>query len=197
VGQHFLDKLIAIYALVKVPPGEDVDSRTYVETVVNGWWYSALTPGSRRIFAFLTDADLLPQQKWRHPEWFRQCLGETRHLGRLLPVKVEFTHVPKSTTAYSAWLESCYRDGWLAVGDAAQSYDPISGEGLFHALLTGHEAALCLRKELSGAKDGLAKYAALNRSLWNRFLLNRQECYASATRWHDQPFWQRRVDDGK
>jgi flavin-dependent dehydrogenase len=195
VARQILDKLVAIYVVASTPVALDTDARTYVEACASGWWYSTLTPENRRIFALQTDADLLPGQEWRTVEWFRQRLDETRHVGKLQSAATpDFISTPKLTSAHSGRLEACSGDGWLAVGDAAQSYDPISGEGLFHALLTGHEAALCLREELSGMKNGLAKYAALNRSLWNRFLLNRQECYASETRWRDQPFWQRRVD---
>ncbi len=194
VTRQNLDKLVAIYVVAATPVASDADARTYVEACAEGWWYSALTPGNRRIFALQTDADLLPGQEWRSAEWFRARLHETQYLRQLaMGPEVEFEHAPKLTSAHSGRLEKCHGDGWLAVGDAAQSFDPLSGEGLFHALLTGREAALCLRAVLSGAQDGLAKYAALNRSLWNRFLVNRQECYASEGRWPEMPFWARRI----
>ena len=32
-----------------------------MESVPNGWWYTSLVPGGRRVFMYLTDADLAPQ----------------------------------------------------------------------------------------------------------------------------------------
>jgi len=203
VTRTIFDKLVAIYAIasssanmkadIETGSATDADGRTYVEACADGWWYSALMPGHLRIFAFQTDADLLPGQQWRTEAWFRQRLGESPHMRGLFDSHdYEFEHAPKLTSAHSSRLERCHGDGWLAAGDAAQSFDPLSGEGLFHALLTGHYAAQCLLKNASGEKNDFAEYAALTQSLWQRFVQNRRNIYAQEMRWPQNPFWQRR-----
>src|SRR5262249_36006507 len=54
------DGLVAFHARFRPATGavEDRDSRTTVEAVSDGWWYTALVPDGERVVAFLTDADL-------------------------------------------------------------------------------------------------------------------------------------------
>jgi flavin-dependent dehydrogenase len=194
VLREILDKLVAIYAIASYPEYIDGDARTFIEACADGWWYSALMPGARRIFAFHTDADLLLGQQWRKVEWFRQRLNDTLHILPLLESRrYRFERGTKLTSAYSSRLENYHGDGWLAVGDAAQSFDPLSGEGLFHALMTGHHAARNLLLNSSVSKDCLSQYAILCKSLWERFRKNRQKYYASESRWPHSHFWQRRL----
>jgi flavin-dependent dehydrogenase len=193
VTREILDQLVSIHIVVPAPIKMDCDTRTWIEACAVGWWYSALVPGGRRVFALQTDADLLPGQEWRSMAWFRQQLEETRHIGRLAGSSGQFPgQAPGLTSAQSSRLGACHGDSWVAVGDAAQSFDPLSGEGLFHALLTGRHATEGLQKILSGGQKNLGDYAALTRSLWDRFLLQREECYARETRWPQMPFWVRR-----
>jgi flavin-dependent dehydrogenase len=210
-AREILDKLVAIYAIASSPanananpnPNVDVhtggdtdtdaDARTYIEACADGWWYSALMPGRRRIFAFQTDADLLPGQQWRGEAWFRQRVEATSYMRGLFESHdYKFDDAPRLTSAHSSRLAHCHGDGWLAAGDAAQSFDPLSGEGLFHALLTGRYAAQSLMKNLAGEQHGQAEYAALAQSLWRRFVQNRQNIYAQEMRWPEEPFWRRR-----
>src|ERR1051326_5472066 len=50
------DRLIAIVAEFSSNGSHDADSRTLVESVADGWWYTSLVPRSRRIVVFHTDA---------------------------------------------------------------------------------------------------------------------------------------------
>jgi flavin-dependent dehydrogenase len=194
VARTALDQLVSVHAVVSVS-ATDTDARTWIEAVAGGWWYSALLPGGRRVFSFQTDPELLPEERrWRSADWFRLHLGATRHLCALSAVaNMDAAITPKLTSAQSARLDTFVGDRWLAVGDAAQSFDPLSGEGLFYALLSGQRAAQSIAQHLAGASNGLADYAVLSEALWRRFLHQRQIFYACETRWPDEPFWQRRL----
>ena len=50
-------------------------------------------------------------------------------------------------------------DGWLAVGDAATTFDPISAQGLHHALASGLAGALAVDATLQGCTSALGEYA--------------------------------------
>src|SRR5436190_5494193 len=43
-----------------------------------------------------------------------------------------------------------FGEGWVAVGDAAQSYDPLSSQGLRYALESGIRAAFAVDAALDG-----------------------------------------------
>jgi flavin-dependent dehydrogenase len=200
MARENLDQLVAVHAVVPTRADTEADARTWIEATEHGWWYSARIPGGQRVFAFQTDADLLLGQPWRSWPWFQRQLGKTRYLGTLSSFSTPETmasgwvpdRMPKMTSARSGRLETGHGDGWVAVGDAAQSFDPLSGAGLHHALLTGRHAAQGLLENLARTKDGLDDYAALVRSLWDRFLLQRRDCYTQETRWPKAPFWFRR-----
>lgn len=66
VRRQSRDKLAALYAIAKSLTGTDKDSRTFIEALPDGWFYTALMPGGRRTLSFQTDADLLPPaDQWR------------------------------------------------------------------------------------------------------------------------------------
>jgi flavin-dependent dehydrogenase len=193
VPREELDQLVSIYVTARANEGKDRDARTYVEACPDGWWYSALTPGGARTVAFQTDADLLKGHEWRSSRWFHARVCQSRHIRRLLASHAcSYENSPKLTSAHSGRMENCLGERWVAVGDASQSLDPLSGQGLFNALLTGHLAARCLIEAKSHATAKIEEFARLNDLMWRRFLDGRQHMYASESRWSEQPFWNRR-----
>ena len=48
---------------------------------------------------------------------------------------------PKWVVADSGILEAVYGEAWLAVGDAAMTYDPIAAHGLTMSMVSARDAA--------------------------------------------------------
>ena len=161
---------------------------TYVEAVRNGWFYTAPIPHGRRILAFHTDADL-HDKRLGVIEW----LEEATCLASLL-TNVGF--VPEDETfiasARSAVLEPAIGGGWLAAGDAAISFDPLSSQGLFNALFTGLAAAEAVDSHLNGNQLSLTQYHQTIGAIFNAYQQKLAATYAAERRWPDAPFWQRR-----
>ena len=72
---------------------------------------------------------------------------------------------------------SCIAEGALLVGDAADFYDPFTGEGIFAALRGGRLAAETLARALAvgaASREALAPYAAARRrAFFGKWLLER------------------------
>lgn len=166
---------------------------TYVEAVEDGWWYTAPLPEGRRVLAFHTDADLPSAQVVRERKRLLECAGAAKELSTLL-TDVEF--MPESergtTAANSAILEPPAGEGWVAVGDAAISFDPISSQGLLNALFTGLAAAEAVDRHLRGDSLALSEYAQVIGGIRDSYLQRLDLCYAAETRWPKAPFWRRR-----
>ena len=96
------------------------------------------------------------------------------------------------TAAHSAVLEPCGGPRWVAAGDAAMSFDPLSSQGLFHALFSGLVAAEAAHAYLAGDHNTLHRYRQLMRSIEHVYRLRLDFSYASETRWPSSPFWNRR-----
>jgi len=188
-----LDQLISIYVTATSDTGADRDSRTFIESRPEGWWYIALMPNRRRTVGFQTDADLIRDQDWRDPAWLQKRFCETRHLAVLLETQgYRFDAPAQITSAHSGRLEQCFGEGWLAVGDAAQSFDPLSGQGIFNALITGQKAAEALLQDWPEANAGVMEYGTSMEDRWAQFLQNRQQNYLMEQTWKQLPFWLRR-----
>jgi 2-polyprenyl-6-methoxyphenol hydroxylase-like FAD-dependent oxidoreductase len=187
------DQLVSIYVSATSAPGLDEDARTLIESRPEGWWYTALTPNGRRTVAFQPDAELIRAQEWRDPAWLEKMIGETRCLSALLAGKgYRWEGPPQLTSAHSGRLEQCCGVGWLAVGDAAQSFDPLSGQGVLSALITGQMAADALGQSWPNPDAAVTEYGKSMEARWTHFLSGRQQFYAFEPRWPDAPFWQGR-----
>jgi len=184
------DELVAIHAIAPLGRIRDEDSRTFLEARSEGWWYTALVPDGRRVISYQTDADLLHGQEWRTREWFEARLRDTLHLGPFLEAHDRrITSAPRLTSAHSGRLEQFCGDGWLAVGDATLSFDPLSGQGMLKALLSAQRAAQAIA---AGGSEALETYAHWNANIWEQYLTSRHAYYQAEERWPECPFWKRR-----
>lgn len=159
---------------------------TLIEAVEDGWWYSAPLPGNRMVFAFMTDSDL-----WRNPAWSdlvtRAPLTFER-AGRL-PIPPPFQIV----SAASVVRCPVAAPGWIAVGDAALAFDPLSGQGVYKSLETAGRAAAAIARHLDGDSSAFPEYESAVAESYRLYLSQRSQFYRSVQRWPRSPFWQRRL----
>ncbi|UQA56864.1 FAD-dependent monooxygenase [Polyangium aurulentum] len=166
---------------------------TYIEAEPDGWWYSAPLPAGRRVLAFHTDADL-PAARVTHDR--DALLARARSISGLSGVLEAAMFLPDErsgfTAAHSAVTSPYVGDGWLAVGDAASSFDPLSSQGLLNALFTGLAAAEAIERHLEGDADAIPGHARALEGIWAAYERHLRLFYAQEIRWPDRPFWQRR-----
>lgn len=187
------DRLVGTYAVFHPGKALDADSRTMIEAVPGGWWYTALVPSGNRIVAFFTDKDLLGAASVRSAIPFQAALQNTLLLNeRVLSRGYVLAQAPRGADSSSAWLSNVFGNGWLAIGDAALSFDPVSSQGLFHALYTGMKGADAVDAALGGRENEIIQYALRINSIRTAYRSNLSTCYRSETRWATSQFWLRR-----
>jgi flavin-dependent dehydrogenase len=165
---------------------------TVVEAAEDGWWYTGSLPDGRRVLAFLTDADL-PAARIAHNT--ASLTDSTVMAPEIRAIAIESEFVPISggfTAAHSSVLNPCGAPDWLAAGDASISFDPLSAQGLLHALFSGLAAAEATNSRLAGDDDAVPRYRRLMNSIHQTYCRRLDFHYASETRWPSAPFWQRR-----
>jgi len=159
------DELIGLCCAVpRRENGVEIQSMM-LEATSFGWWYAAPTPNGH-VVAILTDADLAPAELRR----------------RLRPVAANsvFTHATAS-------------EGWLPVGDACASHDPLCGWGVQRALSNGILAADAIAAFLAGGETRqVEEYRAHCWRQYARYLEGLTKHYSVERRWAAAPFWQRR-----
>ena len=177
------DRLTAVVAVFP-PRADDADTSTTVEATMDGWWYTAAIPAQRRVVAFLTDGDLL-RPEHRSAEGFAGHVAETAHIGPLVEGRPDHLVV---VAAGSAHLDRPIGAGWIAAGDAAASFDPLSSQGLLTAVLMGRAAA-----EAAIDPPRAADFERRYRAIVDDHQAQQRATYALEQRWPDAPFWRRRT----
>ena len=189
------DALIALHTRLRPPAGSgpDRDSRTMIEATPGGWWYSALVPSGDRVVAFLTDADLV-DSAYRRSDGFRDRLQDARQLHALLAGHgYAIVGRPRGGDAGSSRLDRFAGEGWVAAGDAAIAFDPLSSQGLLCALDTGTSAGRAIDRALAGDPASLVDYPRRLGAIYAAYRRDLASYYAAERRWADQPFWSRRL----
>jgi flavin-dependent dehydrogenase len=97
-------------------------------------------------------------------------------------------------SARTGWLDRAGGAAWLAAGDAACTFDPLSGRGIVAALLTGRTAGRAADALLSGTDGGAEadRHRDAIGSMLVDALLERADVYGAERRWWDAAFWSRR-----
>ena len=191
-GRRVSDRLVCGWIHGFACPMGRGSGLTVVEAVEDGWWYTAPLPDGRRVLAFLTDADL-PAARIAYNT--ASLIDSTVTAPEIRAIVIESEFVPISggfTAAHSSALNPCGAPGWLAAGDASISFDPLSAQGLLHALFSGLAAAEVTHSSLAGDDDAIPRYRRLMNSIYQAYRRRLDFFYASEIRWPSAPFWQRR-----
>lgn len=190
------DRLSYVAAFLERPGSAPLSRLTLLEAVEYGWWYAARLPEGRMAVGVASDPAIVKREALYRQDLWLARLRQTRLLGGEL-AGCEPARDPEHSgllvrTALSFRLDRVRGPGWLAVGDAASSYDPIASQGIYKALLDGLEAAdavaAWLRGE-AGAPQALDGYQAAVAERFEDYLINRDYFYARERRWPMAPFW--------
>lgn len=185
-----LDQMVGIVNWFEDDGGED--PRTVVEATADGWWYTAGLPCEGRVVAFMTDRDIAVGNDLQHGDGWRRALGHTRHMSTLLAGREPFGPTLVRATE-SKRCDPAWGPDWLAVGDAASTYDPLSSQGIAKAMQSGIFASYAIADQLVRADDaGLRRYGRFVRTEFARYERTRRRYYRVEDRWPEREFWRRR-----
>jgi flavin-dependent dehydrogenase len=181
------DRFVCAHAQVE-PGGEAIGARSLVETVSDGWWYATPLPGGRALAGVFTDPVVCRRRGYGTPERWHEALRSTLYVYRALgsPPRPRRVRLAASTPHC---LDRPAGVDWLAVGDAAASYDPLASAGLTLAVRAGEEAATAIVARRDGDRHALAHHARAVQERFTTYLLQRRELYARERRWPRSPFW--------
>jgi 2-polyprenyl-6-methoxyphenol hydroxylase-like FAD-dependent oxidoreductase len=162
-----------------------------VEAVCDGWWYSAVLPGRRVVAAFMTDIENLRSYKLAVPVKFCSKLScAVQTAARLEDAALQDR--PFIFPAQSQVLEPCIGTGWVAAGDAASAFDPLSSLGIGHAFASGIQAARIVDQRIRGTEELALQFQNDVKQNVDQYILQRRMLYALENRWPGSQFWAQR-----
>lgn len=164
-----------------------------VEAVENGWWYTAPLPEGKLVAVFMTDSDFIQQEKLtQKAPWMAQLASAVEQKQRIEGHGFELEGAIRIVPAESSFLDRIAGDGWLAAGDAAAAFDPLSSQGIIAAVSSGLEAARTAFAWLGGDENAPVAYAERVRKGYAEYLAHRGIYYGIEQRWSESSFWKMR-----
>lgn len=179
------DRLIATYFT-----GAVVEMNTYttIASAANGWWYHCNLK-DQSVFAFFTDPEFLKANKKGIAHQFAEELPHD------IALRKAFNSVPEDQPSnwfnIQSHISDCVGKDWLAVGDAALQYDPLSGQGIYKAFETGIWAGLAIKDFLNGDHSAMEKYQSIIKTMFDSYTKSRNGFYAVEDN-YDTAFWANR-----
>jgi 2-polyprenyl-6-methoxyphenol hydroxylase-like FAD-dependent oxidoreductase len=148
---------------------------TWTESTSAGWWNLCCLPEQGTV-CFYSTASIIRESK---PD-IVTCLSKTRHMRHLL---ADLTlGEAKVRACGSSRLIPCAGRGWLAVGDAALSLQPLASAGVSKALRDAHMVPQALDHEP-------ARYDHFQATQCGIYLRQLAQHYALEERWFSAQFW--------
>ncbi len=189
------DRLLCGWLYGTIVGGPGIGGLTYVESAPDGWWYTSAVGDGRRVLAWHTDADLPEAGVARNRfALLEKARSMPNLMAEIADACFDGVEAPRVMAAYSSTLSPPVGYDWLAAGDAVLSFDPLSSQGIFHALYTGLAAAEAVDRALSGDASGLREYAEELAKIDVIYRRNLARFYQMERRWLDQAFWKRRIE---
>lgn len=195
-GARFVDsdRLVGIARFFK---GDGEDPRTLIEAFEDGWWYTAGLPEGRRIIACMTDADVSRRLGLNTLREWRRRLEVMPRVGAMLRGSKPCSPLVVRSSE-SRRLEPAAGDDWLAVGDSASRFDPLSSQGIVKALRSGIFASYAIGDLLIRDDDsGLRRYRRYVLEEFKSYAETRTKYYLQEQRWPASEFWRRRHAQGE
>jgi len=184
------DRLVGIYGLFK-SVHHNGPSLTLIEATKDGWWYSAPLPRECHVVAFMTDSDLCASLLMGRASHWKTQLDSAPHT-RAAVASLEFDGSLNVLPANTSHLNESCGERWMAIGDAASSLDPLSGNGVLRALRSGLAAGQTILSVLSGDESALREHQSVQQQEFRLYLEQRRAYYRRENRWSKEPFWSRR-----
>lgn len=143
VKRNIEDKLICISAIID-NPSANLLSKTFAEK--NGWWFICPLDVNKIQISYYTDADLVSKSLTSKAEEFQVFIEKNAELRTQIGVlNLNDFQFLGTYAANTCRLEQFCDRGWVAIGDAAMCFDPLSSQGSFKAMATAMQLTHLLK----------------------------------------------------
>ncbi|XLS29312.1 NAD(P)/FAD-dependent oxidoreductase [Flavobacteriaceae bacterium M23B6Z8] len=169
------------------PNLQDQDRTTTIKSVANGWWYTSRLPDGSRVLSFHG----LPETVASFVKDPKSYLQEANN-AHLINYNLHTSHFLEDIKARDASVSKASRvfgSNWIAVGDAALSFDPLSSQGIFFALYSGLKAADAHIKIKTGDTTALEQYEQKVQNVFEANQRSRAHFYTAERRFINEDYW--------
>lgn len=192
VSKRVDDELFALVRFARVVNGRG-SAQVLLEATPEGWWYHCQLPERRAVTMIVAGREYLTKLRQDGFSGFDSALAGTTLVGpsagRLSLDGVEY----HSRAIRSGMLSVVEGTNWMAVGDAALTFDPVVAQGIHKGLSHGVRAANKVAGWFEQRSDDADAFSAHVRRQYADYLRAREHVYALERRWTAAPFWRLRT----
>ncbi len=165
-----------------------------IETTELGWWYTSTLPNNTIAATLFTDADIVSKMKLNEPQKWNEALASTKHvIGKLsgMHSKSEKLYIRDASSQINDCSDYSH---FIAIGDAAISFDPISSMGIGFAMTSACHAASLVNHQIKNENcHTTSQFQNDLNQHFNSYLNTRKKYYGQEKRWQESSFWSRRI----
>ena len=166
-------------------------SYTLIEATQEGWFFSTSLRDRVLTVIYFTDADLYAKAKGSdsYPTNVLRKASQTwSRINNTDPVGT-----PLIVSAATSRRPQVSGQGWIWVGDAAQSFDPLSSLGIVKAIDSAARACITVTSTLRRGER--SSYQQWSDAVFSQYWQTRHRFYSAEMRWPDSIFWRRRHEE--
>ncbi|MFT6282129.1 MAG: flavin-dependent dehydrogenase [Salibacteraceae bacterium] len=196
VERIHLDKLVSCWATM---PNYNENRMSIISPIKDGWWYSSPLPGNRLLLALQTDSDLIERGMNKDVSLFKEQIRLNPEMHKFIEGHESELELHGIVSANSSRLTTVSGNQWVALGDAALSFDPLSSQGMFNAMASAMQLSkVMLHSNVVQNIDEFKTeqfhnmYGEQINSIWERYLTHKKTYYSQELRWENSEFWKRR-----
>jgi len=146
--------LVALVARLRLHGLQGAQSLLVVEACPSGWFSLSTNIEGQAIATHFTSSSAMRAARQRALEYWRIALADARVVQRNLAAQDATFESLDVYAAFPSRLDQCFGEGWIAVGDAAATFDPLGGQGVQFAFDSAARACEALRADPSLATLG-------------------------------------------
>ena len=187
------DQLFATVRFAKVLDGRG-SKQVQLEATPEGWCYHTLLPNKRAVSMIVTEKKSISALRAKGYQGFEEALAATSFIGSSIDQLTLENCNYHTCSIHSGLLPIMEGADWMAIGDAASSFDPIAAQGIYKGLSHGLLAA---DKVAAWFEDDNRYSSRFSDQVTQQFLAyckNRTYVYSLERRWAESDFWRKRIN---
>lgn len=163
-----------------------------LESTALGWWYAACLPDNKMVLTFFSDADLISEHKLHQLETWNKLLQASKQVKHTLSGTQALSDKLWVRNAQTQLSDATNLERFIAIGDAAASFDPISSMGIGFSINSACFAAKHIAQELEQEASKTDVFQKDISRIFKQYHQIKTTYYQKEKRWPAAKFWQLR-----
>ena len=187
-----LDQLASLNFKYKIK--KPIPFFVYTASFEKGWIYVSPSEEDSVTVMIFTDLDLIPSKN-EEKDFILDIINNSQLAEEVFQSTLIYEDIYdlKTRVANTTYLDKPFGENWVAIGDAAYSFDPLSSYGITSALAAGYYGGHALANTILKEEEALDVYQYIMENAFNNYKIQLQEQYTLENRWINSIFWKRRV----